>query len=184
MKKSKVYTRSGDQGSSQLLSVGRVAKDHLRLCAYGDIDELNSVIGVAVAGGLTGSLPAQLLEIQQALFVLGSQIAVPDPEKAGFPIPQIEARHTEKLEHYIDVMDADLPTLKNFILPGGSPGSANLHLARTVCRRCERNLQSLNAAEALAPPVLTYINRLSDYLFVAARHENAAGGVADITWNA
>lgn len=182
MKKTKIYTRGGDAGTSQLLSVGRVPKDHVRLVAYGDTDELNSVIGVAVAYGLTAPLAEQLAQIQHDLFVLGSQIAVPHPDKINLTIPQLDATHTSKLEVFIDALDDELPALKNFILPGGSLGGAQLHHARTVCRRCERHLQRLHHAQALPPQVLTYSNRLSDYLFTAARYENAKQGVSDVVW--
>ncbi len=182
MKKARVYTRKGDKGSSQLLSVGRVPKDHLRLVVYGDVDELNSVIGVAIATGLSAPLADDLLKIQHQLFVLGSQIAVPRPEEINFSIPQIRAQDTEALELLIDTLDAELPPLKNFILPGGSLGAAQLHHARTVCRRCERHLQSLNRVDETPAPVATYINRLSDYLFIAARYENAKRKVVDTDW--
>lgn len=182
MKKAKVYTRSGDKGTSQLLSVGRVPKDHLRLVVYGDVDELNSVIGVALAVGLTAPLPEQLADMQHQLFVLGSQIAVPKPEEINFEIPQIVEADTQGLERLIDELDASLAPLKNFIMPGGTPGAAQLHHARTVCRRCERHMQSLNQDDPVPEPARTYINRLSDYLFIAARFENCQNGVSDTPW--
>lgn len=181
-KKASVYTRKGDKGTSQLLSVGRVPKDHLRLMVYGDVDELNSAIGVAMAAGLSSPLPTELLEIQHQLFVLGSQIAVPNPDEIGFEIPQITAQDTQTLEALIDALDAQLSPLKNFILPGGSLGAAQLHYARTVCRRCERQLHTLNRVESTPAPAATYINRLSDYLFTAARYENAKRAVVDTPW--
>lgn len=182
-KKARVYTRTGDEGTSQLLSVGRVPKDHLRLTVYGDTDELNSVVGLALAHGLNEPLAEQLGSIQQRLFVLGSQIAVPEPEAVGFEIPQVVAADTEELEGWIDTLDVELAPLKNFILPGGSQGAATLHLARTVCRRCERDLQSLHQAEPVPAPARSYVNRLSDYLFTAARYENMKRDVADIGWS-
>jgi len=182
MKKAKVYTRGGDEGTSQLLSVGRVSKDHPRLAAYGDTDELNSVIGLALACELAAPLPDRLTSIQRKLFVLGSQIAVPDPGDVGFPIPEITGNHTEQLEGWIDELDGALPPLGNFILPGGTPGAAHMHFARTVCRRCERHLQALNQVEPLPAPTLTFTNRLGDFLFVAARYENYERGVADRVW--
>lgn len=180
MKKARVYTRTGDRGTSQLLSVGRVPKDHLRLTVYGDVDELNSAIGIARAHGLAPPLPEQLAAIQHRLFVLGSQIAVPNPEKIDFPIPEVTPDDTLQLEAWIDAADAELPPLKNFILPGGSPGGSHLHLARTVCRRCERHLQTLHQSEPVPAPIRTYLNRLSDYLFTAARFENRQRGVEDV----
>lgn len=178
----KVYTRTGDKGTSQLLTVGRVPKDHPRLIAYGDIDELNASIGVAIAAAPADPLPDWLGTTQDDLFVLGSQIAVPHPEKINTPIPQLEARHTEQLERWIDELDEQIEPLRSFILPGGSAAAAALHLSRTICRRCERLLQSLHQQETLAVEVLTYINRLSDLLFTAARYANARAGVADIPW--
>jgi len=182
MKKAKVYTRGGDEGTSQLLSVGRVPKDHPRLTVYGDVDELNSVIGVALAQGLAEPLPEQLESIQGRVFVLSSQIAVPNADEIGFVIPELTTADTDVLERWIDALDVELPPLKNFILPGGCSGASHLHLARTVCRRCERHLQALHRSEPLPTPMLTFINRLSDYLFTAARHENLQRDVADIEW--
>lgn len=183
MKKARIYTRTGDQGSSQLLSVGRVPKDHLRLTAYGETDELNSVIGLVRAHEPAPPVAEQLLIIQQQLFVLGSQIAVPNPDAVGFPIPQIMAADTERLERWIDALDSGLPALQSFILPGGSRAAGQLHVARTVCRRCERHLQSLHQAEPVPAPVATYLNRLSDYLFTAARYENQQSGYDDVAWS-
>ncbi|MGH8529857.1 MAG: cob(I)yrinic acid a,c-diamide adenosyltransferase [Nevskiales bacterium] len=178
----KIYTRGGDGGSTQLLSVGRVAKDHPRLAAYGEIDELNSLLGVARAVGLAAPLPEWLLALQQQLFVLGSEIAVPKPEAINMSIPRVIAEQVTALEKQIDELDTKLPRLKNFILPGGTPGAAQLHLARCVCRRAERSLQSLHQAESLRAEVLAYINRLSDLLFTMARYENAQRGVEDVIW--
>lgn len=178
----KIYTRGGDKGTTQLLSVGRVPKDHLRLMAYGDIDELNSVLGLAAAAGLASPLADWIPVLQDRLFVLGSEVAVPQPESLNMAIPQIQAGHISELETWIDQLDAALPRLSQFILPGGCETAARLHVARTVCRRAERGLQSLNAAESLRSEVPGYINRLSDLLFVMARYENLKKGVADIPW--
>ncbi len=178
----KIYTRGGDTGQTQLLSVGRVAKDHPRLAAYGEIDELNSLLGLVRATELAPPLPERLLALQQQLFVLGSEIAVPKPDEINMQIPRVNAADVTALERQIDELDAQLPRLKNFILPGGSAGAARLHFARTVCRRAERSLQSLHQAEPLRAEVLAYINRLSDLLFVMARYENAQRGVADVIW--
>ncbi len=179
----KIYTRGGDKGTTQLLSVGRVPKDHLRLQAYGDIDELNSVLGLAAAAGLDEPLAGWIPTLQDRLFVLGSEVAVPQPETLNMKIPQIQGQHTTELENWIDQLDAELPKLTQFILPGGCETAARLHVARTVCRRAERGLQSLNAAESLRPEVPGYINRLSDLLFQMARYENLKKGVADIPWD-
>lgn len=182
MKKASVYTRGGDGGESQLLSVGRVSKDHLRLTVYGDTDELNSVVGLAMTCELSDPLSEQLAVTQAKLFVLGSQIAVPRPDEVGFPIPAIVDSDIDQLEQWIDALDAELAPLKQFVLPGGSPGAAQLHVARTVCRRCERHLQTLHVADAIPAPARSYVNRLSDYFFIAARYQNAKTGVADIPW--
>ena len=180
----KVYTRTGDKGTSQLLTVGRVPKNHPRLIAYGDIDELNASIGVALAATPAEPLSEWLGRTQDDLFVLGSQIAVPHPEKIKTPIPQLQPHHTEQLEKWIDELDEQIEPLRSFILPGGCAAAAALHLSRTICRRCERLLQELHQEEALAVEVLTYINRLSDFLFTAARFANARAGVTDIPWKA
>lgn len=178
----KIYTRGGDGGSTQLLSVGRVAKDHPRLAAYGEIDELNSLLGLARTERLAAPLSEWLLALQQQLFVLGSEIAVPKPEEINMQIPRVSAEQVTVLEQQIDELDTKLPRLKNFILPGGTVGAAQLHLARCVCRRVERSLQSLHQAESLRAEVLAYINRLSDLLFTMARYENAQRGVEDVIW--
>ncbi|MES1929189.1 ATP/cobalamin adenosyltransferase [Salinisphaera dokdonensis CL-ES53] len=183
-KKARVYTRTGDEGTSQLLSVGRVPKDHLRLTVYGDTDELNSLVGMAIAQGLSAPLPAQLDIVQHRLFVLGSQIAVPNPEAVGFEIPSIATADTDEIEGWIDAADVELPALKNFILPGGSQAASVLHMARTVCRRCERDLQSLHHVDPVSAPARSFVNRLSDYFFTAARYENLKRGVADVAWSA
>lgn len=178
----KIYTRGGDAGETQLLSVGRVAKNHPRLAAYGEIDEMNSLLGVALAANPAEPLPAELLKLQQELFVLGSEIAVPRPDAINMDIPRLAAERVTALEQLIDRLDAALPRLKNFILPGGTPAAAALHQARCVCRRAERGLQALHQAEGLRPEVLAYINRLSDLLFTMARYENAQRKVEDVIW--
>lgn len=178
----KVYTRTGDKGTSQLLTVGRVPKNHPRLVVYGDIDELNASLGVALAAHPADPLPGWLGKTQDDLFVLGSQIAVPHPDKINTTIPQLQASHTVQLEQWIDELDEQIEPLRSFILPGGSAAAAALHLSRCICRRCERLLQELHQTEPLAVDVLTYINRLSDLLFTAARYDNAKAGVEDIPW--
>lgn len=179
----KIYTKTGDKGTTQLLSVGRVPKNHLRLQAYGDIDELNSVIGVARASGLSAPLDEWLLAIQSTLFVLSSEIAVPKPDEINMPIPKVAAEDSTALERMIDELDRSLSPLKTFILPGGTIGAAQLHVARTVCRRAERGLQTLHQAESLSADALIYINRLSDLLFTMARYENAKRGISDTPWS-
>lgn len=181
--KARVYTRRGDGGTSQLLSVGRVPKNHPRLMLYGEIDELNSLIGASLAQQPVAPLAEQLDAIQDRLFVLGSQIAVPNPDAIGMPIPSIADEDTEQLETWIDALDDELPPLKNFILPGGSPAAAQLHVARAVCRRCERDVLALDADDPLEDAGRRYLNRLSDYLFTAARYDNHKHNIGETDWD-
>ncbi len=179
----KVYTRTGDTGQTQLLSVGRVPKGHPRLQSYGDIDELNSVIGWVLATAQQPPLSDWLPEIQNELFVLGSEVAVPHPDSINMPIPQIQAEDVARLEQRIDQLEAELPRLTQFILPGGGEAGARLHMARTVCRRAERGMQILAEAEALRAEAQAYLNRLSDLLFVMARYANARAGAVEQPWH-
>ncbi|MFN3979198.1 MAG: cob(I)yrinic acid a,c-diamide adenosyltransferase [Caldilinea sp.] len=178
----KIYTKKGDAGQTSLGGGQRVPKDHLRVTAYGTVDELNSQIGVALAIGLCQELTTVLAEIQNELFDLGSDLAFVEEDKAVYKLPQIEARHIERLEDLIDEMTAALGPLENFILPGGSMGAAQLHVARTVCRRAERDVAALAREEAIGANALAYLNRLSDALFVMARYENFMKGVAEPLW--
>lgn len=178
----KIYTKTGDAGTTALGGGQRVPKDALRVAVYGTVDELNSQIGVALALGLTPLLDAALRTIQNELFDLGSDLCFLEEDKAKWPLPQIEARHVQKLERLIDEMQATVGPLENFILPGGSPGAAQMHVARTVCRRAEREASTLARDEGAGPFVLAYLNRLSDALFVMARYENHARGVAEPLW--
>jgi len=179
----KIYTRKGDGGDTSLGGGQRVPKDSLRVEAYGTVDELNSVIGVAVAGGLSQRLAALLPVIQNELFHLGSDLCFVEADKVKYALPQIEERHVQALEALIDEMSAVVGPLENFILPGGALGSAQLHVARTVCRRAERIVTALAREEAIGRYVLAYLNRLSDTLFVMARYENYQQGVAEPLWN-
>lgn len=179
----KIYTRKGDEGLTSLSGGQRVAKDSLRVAAYGTVDELNSSIGVALAVGLCDRLAEVLPVIQNELFHLGSDLSFIEEDKAKYPIPQIEARHVEKLEALIDEMTAVVGPLQNFILPGGSTGSAHLHVARTICRRAERDVITLAREEGVGAHVIKYLNRLSDALFVMARYENHERGVAEPLWD-
>lgn len=178
----KVYTRTGDDGDTALGGGQRLPKDAARIAAYGTVDELNSQIGVALANGLEGVLAAMLGRIQNELFHLGSDLSILEADKARIAVPRIEARHVEALERDIDGMQESLRPLENFILPGGSPGAAQLHVARTVCRRAERRVVALAAAEQLSPAVQRYLNRLSDLLFVLCRVLNRDAGVTDVYW--
>jgi cob(I)alamin adenosyltransferase len=179
----KIYTRQGDSGQTRLSGGQRVPKNSLRVSAYGTVDELNSCLGVALAGGLSERLGAVLPSIQNELFHLGADLSFLEEDKAEHPIPQIEARHIERLERIIDELMAVVGPLQNFILPGGSPGSAHLHLARTICRRAEREVIALANEEAIGPFVIQYLNRLSDALFVMARYENYVRGVSEPLWD-
>lgn len=179
----RVYTRTGDDGTTGLGGGQRVAKDSLRIEAYGTVDELNSHIGVALSGGLAEGVAPALRSIQNDLFHLGSDLCILEEDKARIPVPHIEARHVEALERLMDRLSEELPALENFILPGGCPGAAALHVARTVCRRAERILVALSREEAIGPFTVRYVNRLSDALFVMARYENRSRGVPDVLWD-
>ena len=179
----KVYTRRGDRGETDLFGGSRVAKDDPRVEAYGAVDELNAVIGVAAAASPHEDVRALCAEIQSRLFDLGSYLATPDAkrrERSG--VPEIEAADVERLEEELDRFDEELEPLKRFILPGGGPGSAAFHVARTVCRRAERRCVALARDAELDESALGYLNRLSDLLFTIARLENRRAGVADVEW--
>ncbi len=179
----KVYTRTGDDGTTALGGGQRVGKDALRVASYGTVDELSSQIGVALASGLDPELERALGRIQNDLFHLGSDLSTPEADKERRAVPRIEERHVKWLEGLIDRLNSELPPLENFILPAGSPGAAQLHLARTVCRRAERVLVGLARSEEVGPETVQFLNRLSDALFVMARYENRRRGVADLLWD-
>jgi len=179
----KIYTRSGDDGTTSLGGGQRVNKADLRIEAYGTVDELNSAIGVALAGGLDPLLEPPLQAIQNELFHLGSDLCFLEENKAHTALPVIEQRHVDTLEEVLDRLTPEVGPLQNFILPGGAPGAARLHLARTICRRAERILVALAAAEAVGGQAIRYLNRLSDALFVMARFENQRRGVKDTLWD-
>jgi cob(I)alamin adenosyltransferase len=180
-KLTKIYTRTGDDGLTALGSRERVPKDALRVVAYGDVDELNSALGVAAAMGLEPGLAEALLKIQNELFHLGSDLAF--PADGDFEVPRIEARHVEGLEAMIDKLSAAVGPLENFILPGGSLGASQLHLARTICRRAERGAVALAREEDINEHALAYLNRLSDALFVMSRFENFSRGTPEPLWD-
>ncbi|MEM7586708.1 MAG: cob(I)yrinic acid a,c-diamide adenosyltransferase [Acidobacteriota bacterium] len=179
----KVYTRTGDDGSTGLVGGQRVPKESLRVSAYGTVDETSSHIGVALATGLCERLRTPMLRIQNDLFHLGSDLAILEEDKQRFEVPQIEQRHIDFLEQLIDSLQESLEPLANFILPGGSAGAAHLHVARTVCRRAEREVIALSREEGIGAFAVRYLNRLSDLLFVAARIENLEQGVSDVLWD-
>lgn len=179
----RVYTRAGDAGQTALGGGQRIDKDALRIEAYGTVDELNSVLGVAIASALHPSLTEPLQTIQQELFNLGSDLSILEADKERRPAPRIEGRHVKKLEELIDRWNEELEPLKSFILPGGTPAAAQLHVARTVCRRAERRVIALARGEDVGQSVIPYLNRLSDLLFMAARVENRRQGVTDVLWD-
>ena len=179
----KIYTRTGDQGTTALFAGGRVEKDDLRVEAYGTVDEANAAIGLAVAAaGGHQALAEKLRRIQQELFDAGADLADPRavPGSTERP-PMITARHVERLEQEIDETEARLQPLRRFILPGGTRAGAALHVARTVCRRAERAMVALGP-DAFEPELLTYVNRLSDLLFVMARAVNHGAGAPETEW--
>jgi cob(I)alamin adenosyltransferase len=179
----KIYTRTGDDGTTALGTTKRVSKDNPRIAAYGTVDEVNALIGLALAQDLHPKLSQALATIQNQLFHLGSDLAFPPDEERQVEVPKIETRHVEFLETLIDELNEDLKPLENFVLPGGAEGAATLHVARTVCRRAERNLVTLSKQEAVDPETLKYLNRLSDALFVMARYENKHKGVDETVWD-
>lgn len=182
-KLTKIYTRTGDKGSTSLGTRTRVPKDDLRIDAFGDVDELNSVLGLALAVGLCPYLAELVPRLQNELFNLGSELAFPATEGEKVLVPVIASHHVEALENVIDKLNEAVGPLENFILPGGSPGAAHLQVARTVCRRAERKVVTLARAEGIGEQVLPYLNRMSDALFVMARYENKLSNVQEPIWD-
>ena len=172
---SKIYTRTGDDGSTGLGDGTRVPKDSARVEAYGTVDELNSALGVALAFTLPDDVRAALIPIQHELFDLGGELCIPGRQA-------IAERHVERLEQVLDGFNAHLAPLKEFVLPAGNPAAALLHLARTICRRAERCVVTLAKTENVNPVAVKYLNRLSDLLFVAARYVNTRAGVPETLW--
>lgn len=171
----RIYTRTGDTGTTGLADGSRVLKDAPRIEAMGAVDELNSCIGVLLAEALPDLARACLIDIQHDLFDLGGELSIP-----GHPV--LADAHVTRLETVLDAFNADLPPLKDFILPGGSRAAALAHVARAVCRRAERRVLTLSQQEAVAAPLLKYLNRLSDLLFVLARVLNRHAGGNDVFW--
>ena len=172
---SRIVTRTGDDGSTGLSSGARIAKHHARVAALGDVDELNSVLGVLLAETLPEAVRDPLLGVQHDLFDLGGELSLP-----GHTL--LSAQHLERLEQLIAEFNTGLPPLREFVLPGGSRAAALAHLARTVCRRAERTVAALAAQETLPALPLQYLNRLSDLLFVLARTLNRTNGSGDVLW--
>src|SRR5262245_2455575 len=177
----KIYTRTGDDGSTGLLGSGRVRKDDARVEAYGSVDELNAALGVARALDAQAWLAAEIDGIQAKLFALGAELAATNAAALA-SVERIADDDVAALERLIDRLEAELPPLRNFILPGGSALGAALHFARTVCRRAERRLVTLQAGAAVEPLLVRYLNRLADLLFVMARWCNRRAGVAEQEW--
>ena len=180
----KIYTRTGDAGSTALFGGGRVSKDHIRVIAYGDVDELNSLIGLVRATPPEAFEDALLESIQRDLFSIGGHLATPDPDKVRKALEKatLSDDRVAEFERVIDAADRVLAPLTAFVLPAGSPKAAILHLARTVCRRAERQVVHLAAQETVPELFLVYLNRLSDLLFTLARLANQHAGVGDVTW--
>ncbi len=180
----KIYTRTGDAGETGLFGGERVSKDHVRVAAYGDVDELNSVLGMVRSTQPVHFMDDLLESIQRDLFALGGQLATPDPQKvrAALEKASLNASRVTVFERAMDEAERELPALRAFVLPAGTPKAAALHLARTVCRRAERSVVHL-AHEADIPELfVVYLNRLSDLLFTLARLANHRDGAGDVTW--
>jgi len=176
----KIYTKRGDRGETSLFGGQRVPKNSLRIEAYGTVDELNSVVGQVRSGSPTDKIQNMLKDIQNQLFVLGADLATPLHSKNK--IERIAEEDTGLLETYIDELDDALPALKHFILPGGNPPAATLHVARTICRRAERRCVELFKQDEITPQIPVYLNRLSDLLFILARYENHESGISEEAW--
>jgi cob(I)alamin adenosyltransferase len=179
----KIYTRTGDAGDTGLFGGGRVPKTHPRVEAYGDVDELNATIGLARAIESMPRVDEVLVPLQRDLFAIGALLATPDRDKMKKQLEKanIDERRIKELEHAIDAGDEELEPLKAFIVPGGTPKAAALHVARTVCRRAERRVIAL-ADEGIPPIVVAYLNRLSDLLFTLARVAIKRAGKGEVTW--
>jgi cob(I)alamin adenosyltransferase len=178
----RIYTKTGDEGKTGLFGGGRVSKANRRVEAYGEVDELNAVLGWVVTQTDDHELQLRLTALQSDLFSIGAHLATPEGARAHIHLPQIPEHRVEEMERWIDAAEDSLEELKSFILPGGSTGAAALHVARTVARRAERAVVDLAAHESVEASILVYLNRLSDLLFVLARAQNARAGVAEPKW--
>lgn len=180
----KIYTKTGDTGDTGLFGGGRVAKDHPRVAAYGDVDELNSSLGVVRATAPLDLFDALLESVQRDLFAIGGHLATPDPAKVAKALEKAELSEArvEAFERLMDEADQELPPLRAFVLPAGTPKAASLHLARTVCRRAERSVVHLSHEAEVPELFIVYLNRLSDLLFTLARLANHRDGAGDVTW--
>ena len=178
----KIYTRKGDRGETSLFGGTRVLKDSLRIESYGCVDELNSVLGAARSHNASDDVDSILETVQNDLFVLGADLATP-LTKNSKKVRRLQASHVERLENTIDRLETSLQPLDSFILPGGSSLGAQLHVARTICRRAERLVVRLSKEEKIGEMPVIYLNRLSDCLFVLARYANKLGGAQEKKWN-
>ena len=180
----RIYTRTGDSGDTGLFGGGRVAKNHPRVEAYGDVDELNAAIGFVRSIEQMPRVDEVLVPVQRDLFAIGALLATPDRDKVRQHLEKarVDDERITQLEHAIDDGDRELEPLKAFIVPGGSPKAAALHVARTICRRAERRVVSLGETEEIPGVVIIYLNRLSDLLFTLARVANRRAGTGEVTW--
>ena len=180
----KIYTKTGDEGATGLFGGGRVGKDHPRVEAYGDVDELNATLGMARSVELMPRIDEVLVPLQRDLFSIGALLATPDLDKMHEQLAKarIDDERIAELERAIDACDRELEPLRSFILPGGTPKSAALHVARTVCRRAERRVIALQREIEIPQLVVIYLNRLSDLLFMLARLANRRAGAGEVTW--
>jgi cob(I)alamin adenosyltransferase len=180
----KIYTRTGDEGETGLFGGGRVPKDHPRVAAYGDVDELNSALGVVRATQPVQFFDDLIEAVQRDLFAIGGHLATPDPAKVAAALEKAELsdERVTQFEQVMDAAGAELPPLRAFVVPGGTPKAAALHLARTICRRAERSIVQLARDSAVPALFVIYLNRLSDLLFTLARLANHRDGAGDVTW--
>ena len=180
----RIYTRTGDDGQTGTFGGGRVGKDDPRVDAYGEIDELNAVLGMARAVETMPRIDEVLVPVQRDLFSIGALLATPDHERMREQLrkARIDDQRIAELEHAIDAAEAELEPLRSFILPGGTPKAAALHVARTVCRRAERRVVALRHGVPVPELVIVYLNRLSDLLFMLARVANRRAGAGEVTW--
>ena len=180
----KIYTRTGDQGQTSLFGGGRVSKDHIRVRAYGSVDELNAVVGWVVTQLEPGEMRDRVQALQHDLFTIGADLATPPPTdgRTRPQTPDLPVDRVDEMEAWMDEADSELPELRAFVLPGGSRGGAALHIARTACRRAEREVVALADVDHVSPEVVSWLNRCADLFFVLARLANHRAGEGDIEW--
>lgn len=177
----RIYTKTGDAGETSLGDGTRVMKTHLRIAAYGGVDELNAVLGFVIAQGVPETMTGLLTHIQNDLFDLGADLCLPESEAPPYPPLRVLSSQVDQLEQWIDRFNEPLTPLHSFVLPGGAMAAATLHIARTVCRRVELGVLHLAATEPINPQIAIYLNRLSDLLFVLSRAANG-NGAGDVLW--